>query len=1014
MTRVTPTVDTANITSGSWTGTGFTITTPGTPSGGWKLTDRIVVVFRGNVQGTNAPTNAGFTREGEAHTNSADARTRGICAHQITSGEISGGVPSTYAFTSGSGTQTRGVWIAFTVRDVDASAPGAGDSTTWSNPSGNVIRTSISSVTPVPALIIAAYGQECTSPNSSVPVSIPTSFTTILAQNNLLDTGSTTGTRTTAWCGYLAQGSTGSTGNLDLAFSNTAGQWGAAAAFYGADVAEERTATGTVTASGTGDVVEVEIATSTGTVTASGTGVVVETEITTATGTVTASGSAAALPAMTVTAEGTVTVSGTGAANGAQLRNAEGVVTASGTAAIVEIEIITATGTVTASGSTAVVEREIATATGTVSASGSATAFGSYSRTATGTVTASGSADATSQRLGFSSVTQFLSTPGATAAWRLGGGPFPQHSEYAGDQSVLLGYGALEFSCGWNSDYATVGPFGLGPQFLDSIAGVSGSVDPNSMTFAHMQANYQNQNNPVSPGVYQPWMLLEDALAKYTPTHVMIVDPKYGFNNSTKIGVMLDICDANGGPTKILIKFDSPGTDYQLTDLAHARGYTTINYWGTDTTQLAAQEYKWDCLGVLYSASSGVFTTFHSYGKPVWAAVVPDQSGYDAAFGNGADFMNVSGVTSVTPVSAGPLGVGTVVASGTAAVVEREITTATGIVTASGSAVGVPAFARTATGTVTASGTNEVGQVRTADGALTASGTAASSSIHPVTATGTVTASGTGAAVEVEILTATGTVTASGSGDVVEIEITTGIGTVTASGSTVIVEVEIVTAEGVVTVSGNADGYASGGAPSRTATGVVTASGSGDSVEVELGIATGTVTASGSATAFAAEIATATGEVTASGTAAAVEVEIVTATGVVTASGTAEGESAGGSPERTATGTVTASGVAMSVSVEYRTATDGVVLSGLGVSGAGEIRTAVGTVTASGVGISAIPEERTATGTLTASGVGYLASDIASTETEGYPHMPYPDLVIDNQPPRDLQPHIVPRLTLSL
>lgn len=251
--------------------------------------------------------------------------------------------------------------------------------------------------------------------------------------------------------------------------------------------------------------------------------------------------------------------------------------------------------------------------------------------------------------LPFADVAEFLSTPGATSAWRLGGGPYPQHSEYAADKSVEIGYKALEFSCGWTSDLV---PFGLGPQYLDSIAGVTGNVDPTTMTWATLSSTYQIRNNPVSPGVYQPFYRLDDFLTKYAATNICIVDPKFGFDTIAKIDAMLDICDAHGGKDRILIKFDTPTPATNLSVRARARQYKVINYWGTDTAAMTAQQANWDALGVLYSADPSVFTTANSFGKPVWAAVIPNQAGYDAAMANGADFANISGVTLVAPVGA--------------------------------------------------------------------------------------------------------------------------------------------------------------------------------------------------------------------------------------------------------------------------------------------------------------------------------------------------------------------------
>lgn len=472
---------------------------------------------------------------------------------------------------------------------------------------------------------------------------------------------------------------------------------------------------------------------------------------------------------------------------GAPARTAEGIVTLSG--------VGTAAG-----GSVSV------TATGGVTLSGVGN-LGQL-RTATGGVVLSGSASLSPR--GFSSVAQFLSTPGATSAWRLGGGPFPQHSEYAGDRSVALGYGALEFSCGWTSDLV---PFGLGTQYLDSIAGVSGNVDPTTMTWATLSSTYVNKNNPIATGVYQPFFKLEDALRKYTPTHVMIVDPKYGFDTIAKIDTMLDLCDLYGGPSKILIKFDSPTSATTLTTRAHARGYTCINYWGTDTTSLAAQQGNWDVLGMSYQADSTTWSAAKAYGKPVWAAIVPDQAGYNTAWTNsgGFNFANVSGVTSVAPVSAGVPAIGTITLGGVATTQTGR--SAIGVVTLSGVGNLSPIGTATATGGVTLSGTaTAVGkEVRTATGVVALSGAADGLASFTRTATSGITLSGTADIPTQVTRTALGTVLLAGLGDALPREFRVAVGTFLLSGVGAASLIPERTAEGTMSLGGYAVAFAGGG-----------------------------------------------------------------------------------------------------------------------------------------------------------------------------------------------------------
>lgn len=253
---------------------------------------------------------------------------------------------------------------------------------------------------------------------------------------------------------------------------------------------------------------------------------------------------------------------------------------------------------------------------------------------------------------GFADVAALLAKPGATMAHRGGSLNWPEFSQVAYDRSVFRGYGLLEFSCGWSSDLV---PFGLGDQYLDTAAGVTGNVNPTTLTWATIASTYQNKLRPIAPGVFQPFYRLDDFLTKYTPHHLVAVDPKFGAGDATKVAAMLDICDAHGGPAKIIIKFDSPITDMTLVNAAKVRGYTTMNYWGTEGDKLttAYGTDKWDLIGVRYDADqTTVYDVAAAIGKPVWAAVIPDQAGYATALARGADLMMCSNVAGITPVGA--------------------------------------------------------------------------------------------------------------------------------------------------------------------------------------------------------------------------------------------------------------------------------------------------------------------------------------------------------------------------
>lgn len=250
---------------------------------------------------------------------------------------------------------------------------------------------------------------------------------------------------------------------------------------------------------------------------------------------------------------------------------------------------------------------------------------------------------------GFNDVDALLAKPGATIAHRGGSAVYPQMSEYAYDHSVFNGFGALEFSCGWTSDLV---PFGLGFQYLDDTGSVAPgtNLDPTTLSWATLSSTYFNKLLPVSSGVWQPFYRLEEFLEKFTKTHVVTVDPKYGFANQTKINVMLDICDEFGGPDKIIIKFDSSETDAKLTTSASARGYERMNYWNADTTAMAAQQSRWTILGANYATQAAIEAA-NSYGKPVWAAIIPNQAGYDQAIAWGADYGMITNPITIAPVS---------------------------------------------------------------------------------------------------------------------------------------------------------------------------------------------------------------------------------------------------------------------------------------------------------------------------------------------------------------------------
>jgi len=249
---------------------------------------------------------------------------------------------------------------------------------------------------------------------------------------------------------------------------------------------------------------------------------------------------------------------------------------------------------------------------------------------------------------GFSTVPAAMAKAGATMGHRGASGVanMPEMSERAYDYCVMRGYGILEFSANRTSDGVWIG---CHDQTLDRTSqAVIGNVS--SFSYATILGTYQNSLN--SGGTPRPYYKLIDFLDKYTRTHVVMVDPKFGLGNQTEF---LNILDAHGGPNKIMVKYYGVGSgSTALADAATARGYRTWGYYyEADYTSgdLAATQSHWTILGMEFAASGPAWTSVKSYGKKVIAHVVGSQANYNLAISNGADWVQCSRPDLITPVS---------------------------------------------------------------------------------------------------------------------------------------------------------------------------------------------------------------------------------------------------------------------------------------------------------------------------------------------------------------------------
>lgn len=264
---------------------------------------------------------------------------------------------------------------------------------------------------------------------------------------------------------------------------------------------------------------------------------------------------------------------------------------------------------------------------------------------------------------GFSSVTQMLATPGATWAHRGGSTNWPEMSKYAYEQAALAGYGALEFSANRTSDGVWVGCHDAS---LNRTSQTTGLANISSMTWAQVQTYQNSLNAAVTP---RPYYRLDHFLDDFTGTHVAIVDPKYAIG--TYNTEFLNLLDAHGGNTKIVVKFYGVGAGATaLADAATARGYQTWGYfYDTDVTGggLAADQSHWSLLGMNYDAAQSAWDAALGYGKPVVGHIAASQANYNTAMSRGARMVQCANVAGITAVGASTItGTGTLQLTGTA------------------------------------------------------------------------------------------------------------------------------------------------------------------------------------------------------------------------------------------------------------------------------------------------------------------------------------------------------------
>lgn len=252
---------------------------------------------------------------------------------------------------------------------------------------------------------------------------------------------------------------------------------------------------------------------------------------------------------------------------------------------------------------------------------------------------------------GFNSVSDMLAKPGFTWAHRGGSASWPECSLYAFTRSVVRGYGVLEVSLGRTSDGVW---FGLHDQTTDRTSGGTYG-DASSQTWAQIQTQ---QIVVGAEGAPQPYMRWEEIVAAYGSTHILVVDPKYGFN--TYRTEFLNMVNNDVGPTRAIIKFSGVGSGAAaLSNAARALGFETWGYYYAGDASAAnggngalqTWQSNWTILGMEYTASQPIWDEITAIGKPVVGHIAPNQTAYNTAMTKGASGVQVSGVGVVAPVS---------------------------------------------------------------------------------------------------------------------------------------------------------------------------------------------------------------------------------------------------------------------------------------------------------------------------------------------------------------------------
>ncbi|NQU35988.1 MAG: hypothetical protein HQ526_00145 [Actinobacteria bacterium] len=249
----------------------------------------------------------------------------------------------------------------------------------------------------------------------------------------------------------------------------------------------------------------------------------------------------------------------------------------------------------------------------------------------------------------YASVDDMLSQDPFYIAHRGGSAQWPEMSMLAYSNAASWGMGALEVSVARTKDGVY---FGLHDKTLDRTSKVTGDVDPATLTWDELTAQYKNKlNAPTSEGV--PYAPVSEIFEAYAQDHVIFVDPKY-IGDSAELAELIEEMLAAAAADHWVLK--GYNDNVSLAKLGRDEGIASWGYYySRNISELDTTSENWNMLGLEIDASAEQFATLKALGKPVIAFFITDEQTLAEATRKGAQGMMVSDVPTTlgSPLLAG-------------------------------------------------------------------------------------------------------------------------------------------------------------------------------------------------------------------------------------------------------------------------------------------------------------------------------------------------------------------------